>query len=545
MSRRKPLPWSSWSSLTKTLWLALQVAPSDALAAFGILATGKRVRGWNRLCSLAQVHPRHYSKWSKHDATFYKREFARDAVPLEYLARVKIGEHGDNSLDGVLYDLERLGREWVVFCSDNETFDPELETLLGAALQRFPNAVLLFWDEDWDLPDERLMPWIKPDWSERLYMARNCLIGASAFRIAEARAVLKGNLPVPADRFGLTVLERALCAAGHIPCHVPLVLTRRVRPEQMFEDWLRLARQIWPDWHFERREDGLRFLRVMPPDPKSWPLVSVVVPTRDRADLVRTCLAGLARTDYPGKIEVILVDNGSSESESLAYFGEVETAEIARVLRDDGPFNYSRLNNRAAAAASGEYLCLLNNDVEAIESGWLTAMMRHALMPDVGAVGAQLLYPDGTIQHAGVTIGVGDAAGHIQRGVDPSSPEHASWHAVTREVTAVTGACLLVSKAHFDAVGGLDEDGFAVAFNDVDFCLKLDALGLANIYCAEARLVHAESRSRPRDTRPDQRARFEGELALLQSRWRTPGFSDPRFSPLFSRSSETCLLVPV
>ena len=257
---------------------------------------------------------------------------------------------------------------------------------------------------------------------------------------------------------------------------------------------------------------------------------------------MRSCLSGLARLAYPGPVEIIVVDNGSREPDALALLAAEQAAGRIRVLRDDGPFNFSRLNNRAAAIATGDYLCLLNNDVEALDGEWLTAMMRHAVQPGVGAVGAQLLYPDGRIQHAGVAVGIGGAAGHGQRGVDPASPDHAAWHAVTRQVSAVTAACLLVARTHHAAVGGLDEAGFAVAFNDVDFCLKLQAAGLANIYCAQSRLIHAESRTRPNDNRPDQQARFNAELALLQQRWSTETLPDPHHSPLFSTSAETCLL---
>lgn len=306
--------------------------------------------------------------------------------------------------------------------------------------------------------------------------------------------------------------------------------------------WPELVAAHRPGWQIAPRGDGLPFLLVLPPAPEAWPAVSIIIPTRDRADLMHSCLTGLAKLAYPGRVEIIVVDNGSSDAEALALLAAEEAADRIRLLRDDGPFNFSRLNNRAAAIATGDYLCLFNNDVEALDSNWLSAMVRHAVQPGVGAVGAQLLYPDGSIQHAGVAVGIGDAAGHIQRGSNPATSEHAAWHAVTRRVSVVTAACLLVERQHYEAVSGFDEEGFAVAFNDVDFCLKLQASGLANIYCAESRLFHAESRTRPRDNRSDQAERFNRELALLQQRWGTIGHCDPHHSPLFSRAAETCLL---
>lgn len=542
MSRSKPLPWPSWRALGLILTLALKSAPLATLAALGTLVSGKRVRAWNRLCGLAEDHKQHYRYWAQYVSVLRKRNLVDAASRVPEVAFCGVGYGNAKSLDEVFRLLEDEGREWAVFQTEADRVDPDLAKVLGGALLRFPFAALFYWDEEWVSRNRDLTPWIKPDWSERLHMSRDFLMGASAFHVASSRAVLTGSTTIRADRAGLTMLAQALQDRHGAPNHLPLVLTRRTALGTELESWAQAARQVWPDWRFDLRTDGIPFLRITPPDPANWPDVTVIIPTRDKVELLRTCMTGLSRTEYPGRIDVIIVDNGSTAPESLAYLAQIEATGTARVLRDDGPFNFSRLNNRAAAAATGEYLCLLNNDVEVLEADWLVAMMRHAVWPGVGAVGAQLLYPDGAIQHAGVAIGLGNAAGHIQRGVNPASMQHAAWHAVTREVTAVTAACLLVAKSHYDAVGGFDEEGFAVAFNDVDFCLKLDALSLANIYCAEARLIHAESRSRPLDYRSDQIARFERELALLQSRWRTPGFNDPRFSPLFSPSAEKCLL---
>lgn len=542
MSKSKPLPWPSWKALWLIMMLAFRSAPIATVVTLGTLLSGKRVRAWNRFCGLAEGHKQHYRYWTEYISVLRKRDYFDEAVPVPEVAFCQLGQGSSESLAKVIQQIASEGQQWVVLNSPADRLDLDLPTLLGGALRRFPNAAVFYWDEEWVSPNGDLTPWIKPDWSERLHMSRDLLTGSCAIHVARARAALAGRETILFNRAGLTMLALALHEQGCPPNHLPLVLTKRSAAQAELESWMQAVGQIWPNWRFDLRSDGVPFLRVTPPDPATWPDVTAIIPTRDKVELLRTCMTGLARTKYPGRIEVIVVDNGSEAPDSLAYLAEIEAAGKARVLRDDGLFNFSRLNNRAAAAATGEYLCLLNNDVEVLESGWLTAMMRHAVRPGVGAVGAQLLYPDGTIQHAGVAIGLGNAAGHVQRGAELGSAEHAAWHAVTREVTAVTAACLLVAKSHYDAVGGLDEEGFAVAFNDVDFCLKLDAMSLANIYCAEAQLIHAESRSRPLDYRPDQIVRFERELALLQSRWRTPGFNDPRFSPLFSPSAEKCLL---
>lgn len=266
------------------------------------------------------------------------------------------------------------------------------------------------------------------------------------------------------------------------------------------------------------------------------PKVSIIVPTRNRLDLLRTCLEGVARTQYP-EIEIIVVDNDSDDPSTLAYLEELDPAKV-RVLRHPGAFNYSTINNRAAAVADGNLLCLLNNDIEVIRPDWLAIMATQALRDDVGAVGAQLLYPDGRIQHAGVVIGVGNAAGHAHRFVRPDAAGYFRRHALPQFTSAVTGACLVVSHNKFKAVGGLDERNFPVAYNDVDLCLRLNQRGWQSFYEPRAVLIHHESVSRGLDKDPVGAARFASELAALQRLWHTDKIVDPYHHPQLSRASE-------
>jgi GT2 family glycosyltransferase len=521
---------------------AFPVAPLATLNALGVLILGKRVRAWNRLCAMAERYPKYYRYWSKYIAQAHKQRFIGPVGGASRVAFCYLAIGSDERLHQCLAQLEDGGHDWAVFHASRDRVDADVPAVIARASALNGEAVIFYWDEEWMLPGETLTPWIKPDWSDWLFKARDCLTGSCAIRLKVAAQFASARQDLRTDRFGLATLMQEIIRQGHAPVHLPLVLTRRLAPEIETDVWAQAAPLLWPEWRFSKRDDGIPFLRAVPPDPSFWPSVTVIIPTRDRIDLLRTCLAGLERTRYDGDLEVLVVDNASQEPESLAFFEGL--AGKVRVIRDEAPFNFSRLNNLAAAQASGDFLCLLNNDVDVLDEDWLTAMTRIAVDVSVGAVGAQLLYPDGAVQHAGVAIGMGNAAGHIQRGVDPAAIEHCAWHAVSREVTAVTAACLLVSRVHYQSIGGLDELGFAVAFNDVDFCLKLDAAGLTNVYCAEARLIHAESRTRPDDYRADQVVRFERELALLQSRWQTPGFDDARFSPLLSPSSEICLLRP-
>ena len=541
MMARRCLPWPSGRAFRAALVLAVQVSPLATLTALGNLVRGKRVRAWNALCRLAARHPAHYRRWIAHSAPLREAAWIAGAQALPGLAIITLPGEGV-TLQDLLIRAAADGSHWLVPLWPGDRIGASLPRALGAALIRWPDARIIQWDEDVETPTGRAQPWLKPQWDPLLHIARDCLGGASAIHVETARAALAALPDLPATAAGLARLQLAMLGEGHVPAHVPLILTHRAAALAPLPHWPALVAVHWPGWQIVPRDDGLPFLRVLPPAPAAWPAVSIIIPTRDRADLMRTCLSSLARLAYPGRVEIIAVDNGSRDAEALALLATEAAAGRILLLRDDGPFNFSRLNNQAAVIATGDYLCLFNNDVEALDRDWLAIMMRHAVQPGVGAVGAQLLYPDGSIQHAGVAVGIGDAAGHVQRGIDPASHDHAAWHAITRQVSVVTAACLLVARQNFEAVGGLDEAGFAVAFNDVDFCLKLQASSLANIYCAESRLLHAESRTRPRDNRSDQVERFNRELALLQQRWGTAGRCDPHHSPLFSPTAEACLL---
>lgn len=539
--KQSGFPWRSSGAFGAALKLALLSAPWATLAALRDIALGKRVRGWNALCRLACGHADFYRLWSQHFAPLHEAAWIGKAAPLEDLAIAHL-PGGSSRLAERFIAAEQKGLRWFVPLLSDDSVSDSLARVLGAALSRWSDADIIYWDEDERTLEGPARPWIKPQWDPLLHKARDCLGGASAVRIEAAMAVLAQHPQLPATAEGLARLQQGMLDAGARPHHVPLVLTHRTAPTDRVEHWASFVRAHWPDWQVGTKSQAPGFAQVLPPEPDTWPSVSIIIPARDRPDLMQSCLSGLARLRYPGPVEIIVVDNGSSDAAMLALLAAAQENRTIRVLRDDGPFNFSRLNNIAAASSSHEYLCLLNNDVEPCDGDWLNAMMRHCIQPAVGAVGARLLYPNGRIQHAGVALGVGNAAGHVQRGVEPASRDHCSWHSVSRQVSAVTAACLLVARHHYEAVGGLDADGFAVAFNDVDFCLKLQARGLANIWCAEATLFHAESCSRPHDMRRDQRERFERELRLLQARWHTAVCNDPHHSPLFSRSFEQCTL---
>jgi GT2 family glycosyltransferase len=266
--------------------------------------------------------------------------------------------------------------------------------------------------------------------------------------------------------------------------------------------------------------------------------ISLIIPTRDRVELLQRCLASLERFTDMANLEIIVVDNDSAQTKTKTYLRQVIRKGI-RVLPFPGAFNFSAMNNRAVAAASGEIVGLINNDIEALHEGWLEEMLSHLLSPGVGAVGAKLLWPNGMVQHGGVLMGLGHAAGHFGNLLmDQDWGDHGR-NQLVQQVSGVTAACLLVRKKDYLAVGGLDETAFPVAFNDVDFCLKLRSLEKSIVWTPHARLIHAESASRGHEDTPQKKARAQREIQELRRRWFDVLSRDPAYHPSLSLDSHS------
>lgn len=381
------------------------------------------------------------------------------------------------------------------------------------AIQTCDTHVIYADDDIIDAKGRRRWPHFKPDWNSELFSQHDYLTGACIVRAN--RIDLMGGLDREPD-WARALVMRAL-AGSRGAAHVRQIL------------------------HSRRARRGPQLTLPALPMGRLQPRVSVIVPTRNRVDLLSACIAGLDATEYPD-IEAIIVDNDSDDLATLDFLASLPALSRAgrayRLLRHPGPFNYSSINNRAVATASGELLCLLNNDIEMLAPDWLAILATQASRDEVGAVGAQLLYPDGRIQHAGVVIGVGNAAGHAHRFLRPQDEGYFRRHMLPQFVSAVTAACLIVRRDRFLAVGGLDEEAFPVAFNDVDLCLKLNAKGWQSLYEPRAVLVHHESVSRGFDRDPVGAARFAAELAALQQRWKTDRIVDPFHHPHLNRASE-------
>ncbi len=277
--------------------------------------------------------------------------------------------------------------------------------------------------------------------------------------------------------------------------------------------------------------------RVIYPVPQPAPLVSAVIPTRDHADMLARTMAGLLDgTDY-SSIEVLIIDNGSTEPAALALLDQLALDDHVTVLRRPGPFNFAALSNAAVREATGELILLLNNDVEVIDPGWLREMVSHAIRSGIGAVGARLLFPNGTVQHGGLTVGMFGTADHQYLNAPRDDPGYFGHLRLARNVTAVTAACLLVRRQAYLEVGGLNEVELPVEFNDVDLCLKLVEKGYRNLWTPYAELYHLESGSRGYAHSPEKAIRLKRAAAYIARRWGYMLDHDPCWNPNLSLQS--------
>lgn len=571
----------------RILLVAFETSPKAAFAALWASIRRKRVRARNIIYAAAQQNSGYYPLWVAAVEPQKVEEFCgpaagRDAMPIipvifdvsveaDALARttdslraalgngiaIYCDAHAGTQSGclklpggGLSKFLDAVGRAnsdaWLLPLIAGDEIAACAGKAIARALAETPDAAIVYWDEDRLDGRRRQDPWLKPDWDELLFLARDGLTGAGVFRISALR---DANSDYKEEAVGPRTVSRAVTAmvartGASAISHIPLILSHR-QPGSAFATAAERKTFIEKTWRepVELTEiagvpDALRprFARRRP-----LPKVSILIPTRNRHELLRICMTGLSRLEYDGEVEITVVDNESDEPATRDYLDELAAAGV-QIIRHSGPFNFSAMNNRAAAAATGEILCLLNNDIEMHDGGWLEAMVCHAMRPGVGAVGALLQYPDGTVQHAGVAVGTGNAAGHVYRGISVDEAGHRNMHRLTRRVSAVTAACLVVRKDVFETVGGLDETAFKVAFNDVDLCMRLSANGYRNILAGEALLTHHESKSRGSDFSADNFARYSAELAQLQERWGTKEFVDPYHHPLAMRSSEKFVL---
>ncbi len=443
--------------------------------------------------------------------------------------------------------------EWIALLDHDDILREHALAEVAFEIARHPQAQLVYSDEDkLGAKGRRYDPYFKPDFSRELFRSQNYLNHLTVHRADNIRAVggwrpgFEGSQDydlnlriferidskqirhIPKVLYHWRAAEGSTATAGSEKSYAYAAGLRALQ-DHVDRTGVAASVEAAPDTPFYR-------IRMQLPDPA--PLVSLIVPTRDKVELLRGCIESIrARTTY-ANYEILIVDNGSAEPETLIYLKSLKGIKNVRVLRYDKPFNYSAINNFAAAKAKGEIIGLINNDIEVISPGWLTEMVSWAVQPDVGCVGAKLYYANSTIQHAGVIVGLGGVAGHSHKHFPRDHPGYFFRLKVLQNLSAVTGACLLVKKSVYEQVGGLDEEHLKVAFNDVDFCLKVRAASYLNVWTPYAELYHLESVSRGPEDDPEKIARFALEVQQMKRRWLTERNFDAFYSKNLSKSTE-------
>ncbi len=425
-------------------------------------------------------------------------------------------------------------RTWVILARPGLLFAPHALYWLARAAGDNPGRRLLYADHDrLDAAGVRCQPVFKPDWSPELLRSTNYIGPAVAFRADLLADLLAADGDGTPDIHEL-LLRAAEClepgAIGHI--HAVLFhLTGTVAATAVGPVCAHLARQgVTAD--VEPQPRGHCRVRYALPD--SPPLVSVVIATRDQHRILARCLDSIGeRTTYP-RYEVLVVDNQSADPESRAYLRDLAGRPGLTVLPYDHPFNFSAINNFAAGQARGDLLCLLNNDTEVISPDWLDEMVGRLLQPCVGVVGAKLYYSDGLVQHGGDVVGPGGCANHLHSCLAPDDPGYCDRAVLAQELSAVTAACLLTRRKLFLRLGGLDARHLPVAFNDVDYCLRVREAGWRVIWTPYAELYHYESYTRGADDTPDKRLRAKREANYMRKRWKRVMRHDPYYNPNLS-----------
>jgi GT2 family glycosyltransferase len=511
--------------------------------------------------ALASVRAQTYSEWELCVADDASRDPSVIAILDEQSAEPRIrlvrrsqrGHISRASNDG----LGIASGTYVAFLDHDDVLAPDALARFASHLAAHPRHRLVYSDEDkLDGAGGRCEPYFKPEFDPDLLLGQNYLchlVVAELALVAEVGGMRPGFEGAQDHDLWLRCTERL---AAHEIGHVPRVLyhwrksavstsaTLDAKPyavaaglraveEHLTRTGVAAEVRVVPGGHF----------RVVRHVPEPQPSVSIVIPTRDRVDLLARCVESIrARTGY-ASFEIVVADNGSTSPETLAFLEQRVRAGEMRVVRYDGPFNYAAVNNHAIRYTHSDVVVLLNNDIEVIDGDWLRELVSHAVRPDVGCVGAMLYYPDDTIQHAGIVLGIGGVAGHAYPRWPRGSGGYFNRARLVQTMSAVTGACLAVRRAVYDEVGGLDET-FAVAFNDVDFCLRVRARGYRNLWTPYAELYHHESASRGYEDTPSKRRRFDREAARMVRRWGPALRRDPAYNLNLSLVTEPFTLSP-
>jgi glycosyltransferase involved in cell wall biosynthesis len=445
--------------------------------------------------------------------------------------------------------LELATGEFVALLDHDDILPEHALFLVAAMVVEHPELDLLYSDEDKiDANGRRFEPYFKSDWNPDLMLSQNMFSHLGVYRRSLIEEI--GGFRIGYE--GSQDYDLILRASGRTTpariCHIPHILyhwravpgSTALNTEQKSyapESARRAIRDYLAKRHINAEvipSANPDYHRVRYKLPRARPLVSLIIPTGGKTHLLSTCLKGmLEETDYD-PLEIIILHNNDTRREVFPYLDEVSRDPRVSVVACRSGFNFSRIVNLGVSRAKGDIIGLINDDIEVIEPGWLEEMVSHALRPGVGAVGALLYFPDDRIQHAGVIVGFGGVAGHAHLVRRRGDHGYFGRGILLQNLSCVTAACLVMPKAVYVEVGGFDEKNLAVAFNDVDFCLRIRERGYLIVWTPYAQLYHHESGTRPRDLDPDQRTRFAKEESYMKAYWEDTLKDDPYYNPNLS-----------
>ncbi len=416
-----------------------------------------------------------------------------------------------SSSNSTLFDnyntaLGMCSGDFVLFLAAGDLLAPKSVELLSDCCSQTESVRLIVADEDLlDSSNNRTNPCFKPDWNPDYLNSFN-YFSKGVIYDKELITELGGFNPVSIDPYHDLSLRATQELSKNQIDHISTVL-----------------------FHFKQRSANIVH-RVKYDIPIPTPLVSIIIPTKDQLDVLRTCVCGiLDKTQYKN-IEIIIVDNQSEQKKTKNYLNKLNDNPAISILQYNKPYNFSDMNNFAVQRAKGSILTFLNNDISVISNDWLSELVAHACRPEIGCVGAKLFYPDGTIQHAGVILGLKGYASHAHKCFSGQSSGYFNRLIVTHNVSAVTAACMVLRKDVFEQVGGFDAVNLKVAYNDIDLCLKVNNLGLRNLFTPHAKLIHHESKSRGKKRKGALQRQLKKESDYFRLKWGKQFFSDPAYN---------------
>lgn len=508
---------------------------------------------------LESVRRQSYENWQLCLADGSPDDKAKEFIEKHYgrekrIVYRKLEENGGISVN-TNEAVALVAGEYLMLCDHDDTLEPDALYEIVKAIND-TGADVLYTDEDKVSMDGRhyFDPNFKPDFNLFRLRENNyiCHIFVVKKSLTDETGLLRSEFDGAQDfDFILRCCEKAQ-KITHIPkvlyhwrCHMDSTAADPSSKAYAYEAGRKAVRE-----HYQRL--GIDAKVEMTERP-GWyrshvkvqgnPLISVIIPNKDHTDDLELCLFSMTRKSTYRNYEILIVENNSEKEETFEYYRKLpDRYPKARVLTWEKEFNYSAINNFAAKEAKGEYLLFLNNDVEILTPDWMEEMLQNCQQENVAAVGAKLYYPDDTIQHAGVVLGLGGIAGHIMCRASKEDPGYFGRMISVQEISAVTAACMMVKKSDFDAVGGLDET-FQVAFNDIDLCMKFRAAGKKIIFTPYAELYHYESKSRGLEDTPEKQFRFDKEVKRFQEKWAQQlEMGDPYYSPNLSVTEGDCSL---